>query len=121
MAEIDIKHFKEKLEQEKKLLLEELAKLGIENPENHDWGALSKPPKDADRADTNIAADYDEEFAEKSYKLGELEIRFNNIKDALKKIEEGAYGICEVGGEPIEIDRLEANPAAKTCKKHMND
>lgn len=116
---LDLKHFKEKLEQEKKLLLGELAKLGIENPENHDWGALSRPAKGADRADANIAADYDEEFAEKSYKLGELEIRFNNIKDALKKIEDNTYGICEVDNKPIEIDRLEANPAARTCKKHL--
>jgi RNA polymerase-binding transcription factor DksA len=51
-----------------------------------------------------------------------LEVRYNEIKSALKKIEEsapGAYGLCEVGGEQIEEDRLEANPAARTCKAHM--
>ena len=86
---------------------------------NNDWGAQFVPPKDADRADTNIAADFEEEFSQRSATLGELEIRWNNIKDALKRIEEGTYGICEVEGEPIELDRLEANPAAKTCKKHL--
>ena len=118
--ELDLKHFKEKLEEEKKILFKELAGLGIENPEDHDWGALSVPAKGADRADANIAADYDESFGERSATLGELEIRFNNIKDAIKKIEEGNYGICEVSGEPIEEDRLEANPAAKTCMKHID-
>ena len=118
---LDLQHFKEKLEEEKKLLLKELGILGIENPENKDWGALSTPARGADRADSNIAADYDEAFAEKSHILGELEIRFNNIKDALKKIEDDTYGICEVDGKPIEIDRLEANPSSRTCKKHMND
>ena len=121
MTDIDTKHFKEKLEEEKKILLEELKGLGIENPEDHDWGALSIPAKGADRADDNIAADYNESFGERSATLGELEIRFQNINDALKKIDEGVYGVCETDNEPIEKDRLEANPAARTCKKHMND
>ena len=34
--------------------------------------------------------------------------------DALEKIEAGKYGICEVSGEEIEADRLEAYPSAKT-------
>ena len=32
----------------------------------------------------------------------------------------GTYGTCEVSGEQIEEDRLEADPAARTCKAHMN-
>ena len=120
MKKSDLQHFKEKLEEEKKLLLEELGGLGIEDPENHDWGVRSIPPKGADRADANISADYNENFAERSSTLGELEIRFQNVNDALKKINDDNYGMCEVGVEPIEKDRLEANPAARTCKKHMN-
>ena len=42
------------------------------------------------------------------------------IDAALEKMEKGTYGICEVCNKPIEEDRLEANPAAKTCKEHMN-
>ena len=40
--------------------------------------------------------------------------------DALERIEKGTYGICEVGNEEIEEDRLNANPAARTCKAHLN-
>jgi RNA polymerase-binding transcription factor DksA len=37
------------------------------------------------------------------------------------QIEKGAYGTCKICGEKIEEDRLEANPAAQTCKLHMNE
>ena len=72
-----------------------------------------------DSADPNETADNIEEFEENTAVLKELEIRYNNIKDTLAKIEEGKFGICEISGEPIEEDRLIANPAARTCKKHM--
>ena len=44
-----------------------------------------------------------------------------DIKRALKKIKDDEYGKCELCGEDIEEDRLEANPAARTCKKHMGE
>ena len=34
------------------------------------------------------------------------------IDDALRRIEEGAYGFCEETGEPIGLARLEARPIA---------
>jgi RNA polymerase-binding transcription factor DksA len=43
----------------------------------------------------------------------------NTVVHALGKIEAGTYGVCEVSGMDIEEDRLEANPAARTCKAHM--
>lgn len=39
------------------------------------------------------------------------------IEDALLRIEEGAYGICEGGGERIPKARLEAIPWARYCVK----
>jgi YteA family regulatory protein len=35
--------------------------------------------------------------------------------DALKKIEEGTYGICEVCGKEIDLNRLEFLPYAQHC------
>jgi RNA polymerase-binding protein DksA len=35
------------------------------------------------------------------------------IDEALRRIEEGTYGICEMSGEPIPIRRLEALPFAR--------
>lgn len=37
------------------------------------------------------------------------------IDHALQRIEEGTYGICEVGGETIPKQRLEAIPWARLC------
>lgn len=37
------------------------------------------------------------------------------IDHALNRIEEGTYGVCEIGGEPIPKQRLEAIPWARFC------
>ena len=36
----------------------------------------------------------------------------SKIDSALRRIEEGEYGFCEVTGEPISLGRLEARPIA---------
>ncbi len=118
---IDTKHFKEKLEEELALVEQELSKVGQRNPDNEaDWEGKPADFGD-DSADVNETADKIEEYETNTAILKELEIRYNDIKLALKKIGAGTYGFCEVCEEPgpIEKDRLEANPAARTCKKHM--
>lgn len=39
----------------------------------------------------------------------------NEIEDALKRIEKGTYGICDMCDESIAIGRLRAKPFAKFC------
>jgi len=39
------------------------------------------------------------------------------IEKALKKIEEGTYGICEKCGECIQYERLKLRPVAELCIK----
>ena len=39
----------------------------------------------------------------------------HDIDEALRKIEEGSYGICEECGEPIGEKRLSVLPAATLC------
>jgi RNA polymerase-binding transcription factor DksA len=56
---------------------------------------------------------------EQAATLRPLDIRLEEINDALEKIEENRYGECEICSEDIEEDRLEVNPAARTCKKHL--
>ena len=41
------------------------------------------------------------------------------VRDALKRIEDGSFGRCMVDGEPIEPKRLEAVPWAAYCLKHQ--
>ncbi len=42
-------------------------------------------------------------------------MRLREVDEALDRIENGTYGICEECGGPIGIKRLEARPVAKYC------
>lgn len=119
MNKNDIQYFKEKLLKEKVILEEELGSIGRVNPENpNDWNATSGEIE-TDSADENEVADKFEELEENKVILNKLEPQFNDVKAALERIENGTYGVCEISGEPIERDRLEANPSARTSIKHM--
>jgi len=110
---------KQKLEEEKALLEKELQSVGRQNPVNRaDWEATEE--HNIETADLNVKADVEEDIEERHALTDTLEARLQNVALALQKIEEGKYGMCEICGEEIEIDRLEANPAAQTCKKHIN-
>lgn len=37
------------------------------------------------------------------------------VKEALKRIEDGTYGVCELCGEEISVKRLEARPVTACC------
>jgi len=116
--QIDFDYFKEKLEREQERLLSELKTVGRINPDNpNDWEPV--PTKtDGRQTDPNDMADDIEGYEGNTAILKQLEIELNEVKDAYSRIEKGIYGICEVSGEPIEKERLEAYPAAKTCKAH---
>ena len=118
---MDTAKYKTRLLEEKERLENEMKDVGRQNPDNpSDWEPTPANDGDLD-IDLNDRADNHEESLGRSAILTELEIRYNNVIDALDRIEKGTYGICEVSGKPIEEDRLDANPAAKTSKAHMND
>lgn len=110
----DIEHFRNKLKEEIKSLVGELQTVGRINPDNPEDWQPTKADFNIPEADKNDVADEIEEYEERSAILKQLEIRYNELKNALKKTEEGKYGICEISGEEIPRDRLEANPAART-------
>lgn len=117
----DTNTYKQKLEEELKTLEKELQSVGRRNPENPaDWEAT---PADLDisPADESELSDAMEEFEENTAILKQLEIRYNEVKEALSRIEAHTYGTCEISGEPIEEERLMANPAARTCIKHKEE
>lgn len=115
---IDIKKYKGILEAEKAKLLKSMSVIGRENPSAPgEWEAV-ETDLDADSADENEVADEIEEFGENSAVLEKLEAELKQVNRALEKIEEGTYGKCDISGEQIPEERLEANPAAVTCIKH---
>jgi RNA polymerase-binding transcription factor DksA len=117
---INTNHFKEKLEAEKKTLEEELGQIAIFNTETNIWEATPDQEMMGE-IDDNDAADRFEDFEGRTGMVTTLQARLTDVNIALGKIDAGTFGNCEVAHEPIEEDRLEANPAARTCKAHMND
>jgi RNA polymerase-binding transcription factor DksA len=50
--------------------------------------------------------------------LEQLEAEIGDLDAALRKIDDGTYGTCEVCGKEIEPERLEAMPGTRTCIDH---
>tara|TARA_B100000315_G_C14530811_1_gene566064 strand:+ start:359 stop:835 length:477 start_codon:yes stop_codon:yes gene_type:complete len=65
----------------------------------------------ADAASDNYERDFNLDLV-----AGERKIVFQ-IDAALKRIDEGSYGICKVSGKPIKKARLKAIPYASCTKK----
>lgn len=116
---LDKKKIKGQLEQERDLLLEQMKDIGKLNPDTNEWEAIPEE-MNAPESDPNEMADRFEDFEGRSSMMRALEPRLANILKALKNLNKESFGRCEICKSEIETDRLEANPAAKTCKKHLN-
>ncbi len=114
-----IEDYKAKLLEERRLLEVELSSMGRVDNTTGDWVATPEE-QTTPEADENDLADRSEDFEERSSTLDVLNTRLEDINKAIEKMADGTYGICEICGKDIEEDRLEANPAARTCKACMN-
>ncbi|MCR4276045.1 MAG: TraR/DksA C4-type zinc finger protein [Candidatus Parcubacteria bacterium] len=111
-------HFRKKLEAEKVKLETEMGSVGRRNLSvPGDWEAI--PTETGTEADLADQADVVMSRETNTAILADLEARYDSIFSALSRIEKKTYGKCEVCGEKIEEERLEADPAATTCKKDL--
>jgi RNA polymerase-binding transcription factor DksA len=117
---LDKKKIKEKLEKERDVLLEEMKGMGKLNVETGEWEATPEE-QEFPQSDENDKADRFEDFEGRSSVMRTLEPRLKNILKALKGLHRESFGKCEVCKKEIEMTRLEANPAATTCKKHLQN
>jgi|SRR3989339_779871 len=117
---LDKKKIKEKLEKERDVLLAQMKDMGKLNTETGEWDAT---PEELEfpESDENDKADRFENFEARSSMMRTLAPRLNNILKALKGINRESFGKCEVCKKDIEMARLEVNPAAQTCKKHLEN
>ncbi|MDR5694957.1 MAG: TraR/DksA C4-type zinc finger protein [Armatimonadota bacterium] len=113
LAKRDLARFKRLLEEEQRRLLLELE--GVEEiveGAREEISGMNFEGYDEDLAD--FAVDTFER--EKGLVLeSSIQDMLAQVEAALKKIEEGTYGICERCGQPISLERLEALPWAKLC------
>lgn len=103
------------LQAERAALEEELGTYGKDVGDD-EWEGSSE--SEGEEADPEDAADNIEQLATNVPLVADLERRHKDIVLAMKKLREGTYGTCEECGEEIDVDRLEANPAARTCFTH---
>lgn len=113
--------FEKKLREEKIRLDSELATIAHREKGTKRWEAIGTMTDGSIDADSNEVADKLEEFETNQAIAGSLNAELGDVEAALDRIEQGIYGVCEICGKPIEEDRLMANPAARTCKAHINN
>ncbi len=114
MTERDLKKFQ-------KLLLLQRSRI-TQDMNNLRDDVLYQRFSDRPMADPNSAADVGTDSFERETALrvvGNEAKELNEIDDALKRIEDGTYGICEGTGKPIPKKRLEAFPAARYCVEYQ--
>ena len=100
--------------EEKKRLETELAQFTDRSKHNTD-DFDSKFPQFGDKPEENAA-----EVATYSDELGlehTLEKELRDVNETLKKLENGAYGICKYCQKPIDEKRLLARPTSSACIK----
>lgn len=116
MNEQQLNQLKQQLLEEKQDITERLKgneNYGMEHAMNASIGELS--------GYDNHPADLGTELFErgKDLALNEADERhLQEIKTALKRMDEGSYGICKQCGQEIPFARLEAVPTAEYCLEH---
>ncbi len=71
------------------------------------------------QADAGTEA-YDKDFALSL--LSQEQDALYEVEEAIKRIQTGSYGVCEMSGKPIPLQRLEAVPHARfsvECQRHV--
>jgi len=121
-----IDELKTALEKEQELLVNELETIATPDSnlkgdwdiKHFEWSENQITSGEALESDESVN-EIDEDMKNKALS-DHLELRLKEVNDALSRIENGTYGRCEVCKNPIPIERLRANPAAKTDIEHTD-
>ncbi|HBM79826.1 MAG: TraR/DksA C4-type zinc finger protein [Clostridiales bacterium] len=110
----DIEYFKKRLEDEKADIERKIKRidenLGVGDSLRDGISELSS----YDNHPADIASETFEAEKNRALKANEMNY-FKRIEDALERINNGKYGICEICGREIEKERLNAVPYANLC------
>ncbi|HVR31535.1 MAG TPA: TraR/DksA C4-type zinc finger protein [Acidimicrobiia bacterium] len=112
LAKTTIKKFKAELEEERERLVNVIAEheKEMEAARNSETAAdRSSDPENADAGSMRL------EYAKELSIERNASDLLHKVEHALRRIESGDYGICEVCGEPIPVARLEVLSYATTC------
>jgi DnaK suppressor protein len=97
-------------------LLELETHLSDRTTRRHDAARQQVLDSPGDAGDASVADEGEsEDFTEAELDATVLQ----QVRDALRRIDEGTFGRCVVDGAPIEPQRLEAVPWTPYCLKHQ--
>ncbi len=99
-------YFKKKLEEMSQNILDEAEKTLLEMTDQSD-----NYPDPTDRATAESNRNFELRIRDRERKL------LAKIREALERIDNGNYGICEICEEAIGAKRLEARPVTTLCVK----
>ncbi len=97
-------YFKNVLQEEMRTLLEEAGKTVSEMTADN-----TNFPDPNDRATQESDRNFELRIRDRERRL------INKIKEALERIEDGTFGVCEMCGEEISEARLKARPVTTLC------
>lgn len=107
-----MENIKKKLETELSRTLERIRYLGGTAASVQTMNALADTSQLADEVDViQVNEDREMSFATRSL----LVVRANRLAEALDRLRDGEYGVCQECGEPIAPARLKAMPEVMTC------
>jgi len=114
-----LKELKEKLEQERATIEEQLKRFAKKDEKiKGDWDTIfPKWNGEAGSAGLEKAADEVEEYSTLLPIEYAFELKLRNIDLALEKIKKSKYGVCEKCGKEIDERRLKIYPEARFCLK----
>lgn len=112
MNKKELKKFQELLEEKRKAVLERAREMLSEENMTLDTNDL---PDEMDLASSEYLQSFEFRLRGREKSL------LSKLDLALKKIEDGNFGICEVCEEPIGRKRLEARPETTLCIKCKED
>jgi len=105
MRDIDIGYFKELLLDRKKQLISNI-------------DSISKEMNELSNSEVNDDADYasliTDDIIDNAMSKHQTE-ELKEIEEALKRIEDGSYNVCDMCSEEIGVLRLKVKPYAKYC------
>jgi DnaK suppressor protein len=105
LSQRDLERFKIRLLEERARILSDMDKLVRESNELGKDGTMDIGDEASDLSSRQLLLSLNEADRKKLLE----------IEEALERMEEGTYGICEECGEPISIKRLEVKPTALYC------
>ena len=115
------------LKKERDLLVSELTTIATPDPNlPGDWDIKHSEWEEneitsEEELETGVNVNEADEDMKNKALSDHLELRLKEVNDALKRIEDGTYGTCEVCQKEISLERLKADPAADTDIEHAEN